>query len=90
MTFKSKITVRYAEADRMGIVHHAVYPIWLEEARSKCMASTGISYSEIEKMGVMLPVNSLRCRYFASCTYEDILTILVRIDSMSAARIFLL
>ncbi len=87
MKFKTEITARYAETDRMGIVHHAVYPIWLEEARSQWMASTGISYSEIEKMGVMLPVTSLSCRYFASCTYEDVLTILVRIDSISAARI---
>lgn len=87
MTFRTEIVARYAETDRMGIVHHAVYPIWLEEARSQWMASTGISYSEIEKLGVMLPVTSLSCQYFSSCTYEDVLTILVRIDSMSAARI---
>ena len=26
--------VRYAETDKMGIVHHAAYLVWFEEGRS--------------------------------------------------------
>lgn len=87
MTFQTTVIVRYAETDRMGIAHHSIYPIWLEEARTQWMASTGMPYSKMEKAGVMLPLTGLTCRYLGSCTYEDVLTIVVRILSMSAARI---
>ena len=44
MTFQTTVIVRYAETDRMGIAHHSIYPIWLEEARTQWMASTGMPY----------------------------------------------
>ena len=34
MISKSKVVARYAETDQMGIVHHSVYPIWFELART--------------------------------------------------------
>lgn len=87
MAFETTVTVRYAETDRMGIAHHSIYPVWLEEARTQWMASTGIPYSKMEEAGVMLPLTSLTCHYLGSCTYEDVLTIITYIRSMSAARI---
>lgn len=37
---ESKIEVRYAETDQMGVVHHAVYPVWYEVARTDYMKKT--------------------------------------------------
>ena len=53
---KSYLTVRYAETDMMGIVHHSRYYPWFEVARTDFIKSTGISYSEMEQQGILLPL----------------------------------
>ena len=55
MKTKSRITVRYAETDRMGIVHHSVYPIWFEIGRTDFIRKAGMPYSVMEENGVMKP-----------------------------------
>ena len=50
MISETKITVRYAETDQMGIVHHSVYPIWYEAARTEAVKKIGMTYSSLEKM----------------------------------------
>ncbi len=87
MIYESKVIVRYAETDQMGIAHHSVYPIWYEVARTEFIRVLGVSYKELEKMGAMLPVLELHCRYNAPAKYEDELTIRVRIKSMGVAKI---
>ena len=63
MKCESKIVARYAETDQMGIVHHSVYPIWFEVGRTDFIKLTGMSYTELEESGVMLPLASLECKY---------------------------
>ena len=41
----TSVIVRYAETDQMGIVHHSVYPIWYEVARTDFCKKAGLSYS---------------------------------------------
>jgi len=53
---ETEIIVRYAETDRMGIVHHSNYPIWFEAARTDFIKNLGMSYSKIEERGFMLPL----------------------------------
>ena len=55
MISQSKIVVRYQETDQMGIAHHSVYPVWFEVARTDFIKKLGVSYSEIEKMGLCFP-----------------------------------
>ena len=50
MTVTLPVKVRYAETDRMGIVHHKNYLVWYEEARTLFSDQVGVPYSEIEKM----------------------------------------
>jgi acyl-CoA thioester hydrolase len=45
---RSQIRVRYAETDQMGVVHHSVYPIWFEAARSDLFRSLGVPYGDFE------------------------------------------
>ena len=58
MAFVSEthLTVRYAETDMMGIVHHSRYYPWFEVARTDFIKKIGMSYTEMEKMGIMLPL----------------------------------
>jgi len=48
MLSKSKVIVRYAETDQMGIVHHSVYPIWFELARTDLAKQAGFPYSKMD------------------------------------------
>ena len=84
---ESKIIVRYAETDQMGVVHHAVYPIWYEVARTELIRTIGISYSEMERMGVMTPVSELTCHYSGSAFYEDELIVRARVIQLTPARV---
>ena len=87
MISQTKITVRYAETDQMGIVHHSVYPIWYEAARTEAIKKIGMTYSTLEKNGIMIPLVELNCKYIFPAEYEDILTIKVEIAKLTPARI---
>ncbi|MDE5852909.1 MAG: acyl-CoA thioesterase [Oscillospiraceae bacterium] len=87
MSYQSKVTVRYAETDRMSITHHSVYFIWFEEARSMWVKSSGLSYSEIEKRGIMMPIVDLSCHYYGTSDYMDELSIVTSMTKLTAAKI---
>lgn len=87
MIHESSVIVRYAETDMMGIVHHAVYPIWTEFSRTQLMRDMGISYSEIESQGIMLPVTELGFRYKAPTFFEDKITILSAVTHLDSRRL---
>lgn len=87
MISKSTIVVRYAETDQMGIAHHSEYPVWYEVARTDLIKWIGITYTQMEQMGVMLPLSELTCRYKGAARYEDVLTVTAQVESISAARI---
>jgi acyl-CoA thioester hydrolase len=81
------LTVRYAETDRMGIVHHANYPVWYEVGRTEFIEKCGITYSEIEAKGILLPLLELKCKYISSSTYEDKIIVRTSIKSYSKTRL---
>lgn len=87
MSGYTEITVRYAETDCMGVVHHAVYPVWFEIARTDYIKAAGMSYADMEKAGVMLPVTGITCRYRLPAKYDDALAIVTRITRLTPARI---
>ncbi len=84
---ETKLIVRYAETDQMGIVHHSNYPIWFEAARTDFIKKMGISYSDIEARGFLLPLIELKCRYKGTARYEDEIVIKTSIKEMSPVRI---
>ena len=84
---ETKLTVRYAETDMMGIVHHSRYYPWFEQARTDWIKKTGITYSEMERMGVMLPLTETQCKYHYGLKYEDEVLVTCRITKLSVARI---
>ncbi len=87
MHSRSKIVVRYAETDQMGIAHHSCYPIWYEVGRSDFVKLFGTSYSDMEKSGIMMPLRNLSCHYKLPAMYEDELIVRTWCTAMSAARI---
>ena len=66
-----EIEVRYAETDRMGVVHHANYLVWFELARTRLCADTEYPYARIEEMGYYLMVTGAHLSYRGGATYGD-------------------
>lgn len=87
MKSKSKITARYAETDQMGIIHHSVYPIWYEVARTDFIKKAGMTYTQMEQNGLMLPLIELGCKYILPAKYEDELTIKCFVGEFKASKI---
>lgn len=58
--FQIQFRVRYAETDAMGVVHHAVYPVWFEMGRTEFLRHAGMSYRAMEDLGLQSPVIELR------------------------------
>ena len=83
-----ELVARYAETDMMGIIHHSVYAVWFEAARTEFIRNmTGIRYTDLEKQGIMLPLTDLECHYILPIHYEDRVTIQTEIKKLSYSRI---
>jgi acyl-CoA thioester hydrolase len=67
--------VRYAETDKMGVVHHASYIVWFEEGRSSWMRAMGGDYAEFEASGLYLTVSEVHARYLAPALYGRQVTV---------------
>jgi acyl-CoA thioester hydrolase len=67
----SRVRVRYAETDAMGIVYYANYLVWFEVGRTDLLRGAGWSYREMEADGYMLPVLEASCVYRQPARYDD-------------------
>ena len=85
--YETRFRVRYAETDTMGILHHAVYPVYFEEGRTELMRSLGMSYDEMEKKGVILPVYSINVQYLRPAYYDDLLTLRTEVAELKGVKI---
>lgn len=86
MYSESKVIVRYAETDQMGIAHHSNYPIWYELARTEFIKQNGMTYSDMEKKGFMTPLIELNSKYIMPAHYEDELIIKTKVGKLTPVR----
>lgn len=84
---ETRIVVRYAEVDRMGIAHHANYPVWFEVGRTDFFQHMGFSYAEIENSGLLLPLIKLECNFISPIRYENEMLLLTRLAEFTKVRI---
>ena len=69
---ETRLRVRYAETDQMGIVYYANYYVWMELGRVEFCRAAGIRYRDIElEDGVFLAVAESNCRYLAPARYDE-------------------
>ncbi|MBN9350567.1 MAG: acyl-CoA thioesterase [Chitinophagaceae bacterium] len=79
--------VSYKETDQMRVVHHANYVNWFEIGRTEWMRESGLPYSKVESLGLLLPVLDLQVKYFKSAFYDDCVAIYTRLNALSAIRL---
>ena len=67
----SRVRVRYAETDQMGVVYYANYFVWFEVGRTDLLREAGWTYRSMEAEGFSLPVIEAHCRYRQPVRYDD-------------------
>ncbi len=82
-----QIRVRYGETDQMGVVYHGNYPLYLEMGRIEWLRKLGISYKNMEKNGIMLPVVSLNINYKKSAYYDDLIHVKTQLKKRPTVKI---
>jgi acyl-CoA thioester hydrolase len=83
----SRIRVRYAETDQMGVVYYANYFVWFEVGRTDLLREAGWSYRDMETEGFALPVIDAQCTYRESAKYDDDIEVRTRGEMLSPIRV---
>lgn len=83
----TKVRVIYADTDAMGIVYHTNYIRWFELGRNELLRQLGITYMELEKLGLNLPLTKVFCHYLAPAKYDHLVTIETKFDYIKRASI---
>src|SRR5450432_1991826 len=85
---ETRIRVRYAETDQMGVVYHANHFIWFEVGRVELLRQLGFSYRDMEaKDGCFIAVVDARCRYKAPARYDDEIIVRTHIKNIRESLI---
>jgi acyl-CoA thioester hydrolase len=83
----SRLRVRYAETDQMGIVYYANYLVWFEVGRTDLLRQAGWSYRDMEHDGWSLPVIECVCAYREPARYDDDLEVRTTGSLQSPVRV---
>lgn len=83
----TEVRVRYAETDQMGRAHHMAYVAWFELARTEMMRQNGLSYADMERRGVLLPVVRLEVDYLKGVAYEDLVDVHTSVTDVRSRRV---
>lgn len=84
---KTTVRVRYGETDQMGFVYYGFYAMYYEVARVESLRQLGVTYKEIEAMGVIMPVLENKSKYLAPARYDELLTIVTTVREKPGVRI---
>jgi len=81
----TRIRVRYAETDQMGVVYYANYLVWMEVGRVELCKALGFRYRDMElEDGVLLAVVEAQCRYLYPARFDEEVIIETRLAEASS------
>jgi acyl-CoA thioester hydrolase len=83
----TEIRVRYAETDRMGLLHHANYLVYFEQARTDLLRQQGLTYRDMEDQGFFLVITNVEVKYRSPAKYDDVLSIRTTVARTTPVRI---
>ncbi len=87
--FEIEHRVGYAETDAMAIVHHSNYIRWFEIGRNDLLRAIGYPYSELERLGIWMPVISVNCSYKTPCVFDEVVIIRSWVEKLKGASVYL-
>lgn len=71
----------------MGLLHHANYLVYFEQARTELLRTRGVSYRELEDQGFFLVIAKVEIRYKSPAHYDDVLTIRTTVTRTTPVRL---
>jgi acyl-CoA thioester hydrolase len=83
----TRVRVRYAETDQMGVVYHANYFVWMEVGRVEYYRARGALYRDLEKEGILLAVVEANCRYLSPALYDEEILVRTRIEEAHPRKV---
>jgi acyl-CoA thioester hydrolase len=83
--FTHRLRARFAETDAMGVVHHAAYLPWLEEARVAYLRFLGHPYGDLRDEGTEFPVIEVACSYRRPVHFDAEVEVRLRLASCGRA-----
>lgn len=83
----TRVRVRYAETDQMGVVYHTHYLVWCEVGRTDLLRSLGRPYAELERQGLRLAVAQATVRYGGSARYDDVVEVVTRVAAAQSRMV---
>lgn len=85
---ETRVRVRYAETDQMGVVYHANHFVWFEIGRVELLRQLGFSYRQMESEDqCFIAVVDARCRYRAPARYDDEVLVRTRLKNIKESVI---
>ena len=81
------LTVRFAETDLMGVVHHSTYVIWFEAGRVAWMTAAGMPYAEVGDTGHHFAVTALHAEYRAAARFGDVVRVITRLSRLRSRQV---
>jgi acyl-CoA thioester hydrolase len=84
---ETQVRVRYGETDQMRYVYYGHYAMYYEVARVESLRQLGLTYKELEAMGIIMPVLENHSEYLTPVLYDELLTIVVTIPERPSVRI---
>ena len=81
------LRARYGETDQMGFVYYGNYASWYEVCRVESLRQLGMTYREMEAMGVMMPVLENHSKFLSPAKYDELLKIVTTIREKPGVRI---
>jgi acyl-CoA thioester hydrolase len=89
LTYRTTVTVRFNEADPLGIVWHGHYLRYFEDGREAFGKAHGISYLDFYEAGLAVPVVSVQCDYKKPLRYgEEVIVEVIYVPTAAAKLIF--
>jgi acyl-CoA thioester hydrolase len=83
---ETRLRVRYAETDQMGVVYHSNHLIWFEVGRVELMRQMGFSYRDLEQdEGRFIAVAEVKCRYRAPVYYDEEVIVRTRLKNVRSS-----
>ncbi len=84
---ETTVRVRYGETDQMAYVYYGYYAMYYEVARVESLRKLGVTYKELEAMGVMMPVLENHSKFLTAARYDELLRIVTTIREKPTVRI---
>ncbi len=84
---KLEVQLRYSDTDQMGVIYHANYFSFFEQARTKFLRDAGFDYYKVEEDGIIFPVRDVSCTYLKSIRFKEKIFVTTKIHKLTKIKV---